>query len=655
MRTLLSILLILAIGQAAQSAEVRPGDDFYRYANNDWLGTAALPPGVEKFDTRDMLRTLNQRRVRDLLHDLADPQANRSHLEQIVGDYYASLADDRALEANDALALQNDLDEIWALADISALSAYLGGITRKGDAGGAATDGLFAVWVHQGFTDPDRPWVHFQQGGLGLADRDDYLDQAPEKVALRSKYRATLTEIFRSLSLSHPDQRAAQVMALETAIARSHASEADTADTAKANNPWSRADFDRKAPGMDWSAFFQAAGLAGQDNFLVWQPSAAQGAGSLAAQEPLDHWKNYLAARLFFHEAPYLAQASRTLASLGGSPSDAESRAIAGTDAVLGEGIGKLYVARFTSPDAKAAAQDMVRTIRAATRRHLEALSWMTPATKTKALAKLETLDLGLVYPDRWTDFDSLRIVRGDPLGNFRRAEAFAYRRQLAELALPVDPGKWEITPQSGLAILNFSPNSMQFSAGILQPPFFDVRGDAASNYGSAGAGLAHEVLHSFDLLGNLYDAQGRVVESWWTAEDEKAYRAAAQPLIRQMESYCPLPETCVKGEQTLGETANDLGGLAIAHDAYLASLKGKPDRVIRGLTGEQRFFLAFAQRWRRIQTEAALKKQLETDTHAPGEYRADLVRNLDAWNIAFGVKPGDKLFLEPAARVKIW
>jgi predicted metalloendopeptidase len=278
----------------------------------------------------------------------------------------------------------------------------------------------------------------------------------------------------------------------------------------------------------------------------------------------------------------------------------------------------------------------------------------MSPATKEKALAKLATLRIGLGYPDKWIDYSALDVVRGDAFGNMRRAEAFNRSRNIAKLKEPADPDEWRIDPQIVGAVIVFSPNTETFSAGILQPPFFDADGDAATNYGSAGAGIAHEISHTFDELGNIYDAEGRL-GNWWTPEDLANYHAAAAKLVAQFDSYCPFTDLCVNGKQVMGESIADLAGLLTAHDAYLLSLKGKPDVVIDGLSGEQRFFIAFAQRWRKIQDEASLRRQIKTDTHPPGEYRSDTVRNVDAWYDAFGTQPGDKLYLKPEERPRIW
>jgi endothelin-converting enzyme/putative endopeptidase len=639
---------------------VRPGDDFYAYANGDWLKATALPAGQSAYGSGAMLRALNARRVAEIVHAAARPTPQRPRLQQQIGDYYASLLDTGAMDAKGMAPLAADLRRIRDVHDRRALSRYLGGATRVGDAGGGPPDSVLGVWAHQGFSQPDRYLPHIQQGGLGLASREAYLEAAADQAALRARYQAHIAAMLRGLGLSDPQARARRVLALETALARSHATDADTADAVKANNLWRRRDFAARAPGMDWASFLRAAGLDGQDSFVVWQPGAVSGAAQLVAHAPLQAWKDYLTFHLLEHYAAVLPKPYRELyLGYGGKdPADgaqAEARAIEMTQACLGEPIGQMYVERYFPPSAKAAAQAMVDNIRTAFRAHLAQVAWMAPETRAKAIAKLDALEVGLGYPDHWIDFSGLEVVRGDAIGNLRRAEAFQYRHELAKLKQPVDAGEWSITPQSVSAVINFSPNALQFSAGLLQPPYFDPDGDAASNYGSAGAGISHEINHSFDELGNIYDAEGRLQASWWTDDDRARFRAAAAPLIAQFSAYCPQADLCVRGEQTLGENVNDLTGLKIAHDAYLLSLKGRPDVIKDGLTGEQRFFLAFARRWRMLQTADALRRQVLTDIHTPGVYRSDTVRNLDAWYSAFDVKPTDRLYLRPEDRVQVW
>ncbi len=644
---------------------VRPGDDFYRFANGSWLKANTIPPGRSSYDTSSMLREINAQRVRQLIQSAANATPADGHPAtdvQKIGDYYASQMDTARIEALGLAPLSSELAAIAAIADRQALSAYLGRTLRPDDGTNTQTEGIFGVWIHQGFHDADRYAPHLVQGGLGMPSRDDYLDPASEKAALREAYRAHVAAVLKLANLTDADARAAQILALEIAIAKTHASRADTDDVVKTDNPWRRADFETKAPGMNWGAYFKVAGLDQQSDFVVWQPSAVIGTSALVAGQSVVVWKDYLTFHLVEHYAGVLPKAfgdehSAFAGRLSGAPQapDRAREAIAATNAAMGDAIGRLFVERYFPPRAKAAASAMVENIRAAFRARIAQLSWMSPETRAKALASLAALKIGLGYPDTWIDYSQLAIVRGDAYGNLRRAEDFIYQRDLAKLHRPVDPDEWELLlPQVVGAFLYFSPNTMQFSAGLLQPPYFDFAGDAASNYGSAGAGIAHEISHSFDELGSIYDAQGRL-GNWWTADDLARHRAMAAPLIAQYDVYCPQPGLCVKGKQVAGESVADLVGLQLAHDAYVLSLQGRSDVVTNGLTGEQRFFLAFARRWRKLQTDAALRQQIASDIHPPGEYRSDTVRNVDAWYRAFAINPGDKLFLTPETRVRVW
>ena len=653
LRLLIAAALLAATPAAAGPANidvgVHPGDDFYRYANGPWLKATTLPAGQASYGTTPMLIAENARRVRSLVEDAA--RHPTSSLAQKVGDYYATLLDGDAIAARGLQPLAGELSNLAAIQDRHALAAWLGRHLSLDDGTDSHVDSLFGVWVHQGFHDPDHYVPHIVQGGLGmesggLYDRDLYLD--PAQAAARETYRAHVATVLKAAGFTDADTRAARVLALEVEIARAQASAADTNDVVKTDNVWSPADFQTRAPGLDWPALLGAAGLDRQSSFVVWQPGAVAGSAGLAASQPLDAWKDYLAFHLIDHYAQVLPPPfSPTIA-------DRAPWAIAATTDALGEGIGRLYADQWFPPASKAAAKTVVAHIRTAFRAHIEAATWMAPATRAEALAKLDALQVGVGYPDTWTDYSGLSVVRGDAFGNFRRAEAFAWRLNLAKLSRPVDPAEWALLPQTVGAILNFSPNSMQFSAGLLQPPYFDPSGDLAGNYGSAGAGLAHEVSHSFDALGSLYDAHGNLAQQW-TAEDRARDDALTAPLAKQMDAECLAPDLCVHGQQVRGESVADLVGLQVAYDAYHLALAGRPDVVIDGQSGDQRFFLAFARRWRRVSTDEAQRRQVAGDSHLPPEYRADAVRNLDAWYAAFAIKPGDRLYLKPEDRVKLW
>jgi len=559
--------------------------------------------------------------------------------------------------------LADEMATISAISNKTSLSAYLG-TTLNSEVDGLTSnaDHIFGVWINQGFDDSEHHVFHLLQGGLSMPDRDDYIDPSPKMAALRAQYQAHIAAIMKLAGVADSESRAARILALEVRIAQAHAPDADAADVFKQNNPWKRADFNVKAPGMDWDAYFTSAGVARQPEFIVWQPSALTGTSALVGSESIDVWKDYLRFHLIEHYASVLPKAVATedfafygtiLSGTQQMP-DRSNGAITATNGALGQAVGQLYTQRYFPPETKASAQAMVADLITAYHARIANLTWMSAETKKKALVKLDALTIGVGYPDTWIDYSTLEVVRGDAFGNMRRAEAFNRLRNLAKLRQPAGPAEWRIDPQVVGAVIVFSPNAEFFSAGILQPPYFDSQGDAASNYGSAGAGIAHEISHSFDELGNIYDSQGRL-GSWWTAEDSAKYHAAAAKLVAQFDGYCPLSDLCVNGKRVLNENIADLAGLLVAHDAYVLSLKGKTDVVIGGLSGEQRFFLAFAQRWRKAQGETALRRQIATDNHPPGEYRSDTVRNVESWYKAYEITSGDKLFLKSEDRVGVW
>jgi predicted metalloendopeptidase len=643
---------------------VKPGDDFYRFANGGWLKAVTVPAGQTSYGTSAMLIEKTSGRVRNLIQESATAGAAKGSITQKVGDYYAAFMDAEGIEAKGLRPLADEMATISAISNKTSLSAYLG-TTLNSEADGLTSnaDHIFGVWVNQGFEDSEHYIFHLLQGGLCMPDRNNYIDPSPKMAALRTQYQAHIAAILKLAGVEEWDSKAARILALEIRIAQAHAPDADAADVFKQNNLWRRGDFSAKAPGMDWDAYFQSAGVADQHEFIVWQPSALTGTSALVGSESIDVWKDYLRFHLVEHYASVLpkAMAAEDFAFYGMILSgmqempDRSKGAITATNAALGQAVGELYTQRYFPREAKAQAQAMVADLITAYRGRIANLTWMSPQTKEKALAKLAALRIGVGYPDTWIDYSTLDVTRGDAFTNMRRAETFNRSRNLAKLGRPADPNEWRIDPQIVGAVIMFSPNAEFFSAGILQPPYFDSRGDAASNYGSAGAGIAHEISHSFDELGNIYDSRGRL-GNWWTTEDAAKYHAAAAAkLVAQFNGYCPLSDLCVNGKQVLNENIADLAGLLVAHDAYVLSLKGKTDVVIGGLSGEQRFFLAFAQRWRKAQVETALRQQIATDSHPPGEYRSDTVRNVESWYKAYEIAPADKLYLKSEDRVEIW
>jgi predicted metalloendopeptidase len=500
------------------------------------------------------------------------------------------------------------------------------------------------------------------QGGLSMPDRDYYLKDNPHMREIRTRYQEHIATVLRLAGLTDPKTRAARVFDLETRIALVHASRTETVDVQRGDNHWLRADFDDRAPGMDWQAFFQAAGVAAVPEFVVWHPRAVTGIAALVASEPVATWRDYLRFHAIERVASYLPHA---LAQeqfhfyeniLSGTPQmrDRWKRAVSATNAALGEVVGRLYVERYFPASDKALAEQLVRNLIAAFGQRLDKLTWMDAQTRQRAKDKLAALKVGVGYPDRWSDFSGLEVVRGDAVGNVLRARAFRTRGDLAKLGKPIDRGEWVMEPQLVNAVNLPVMNAIQFPAAILQPPFFSADNPAAANYGAIGAVIGHEISHSFDDQGALFDASGRL-HNWWTPEDFAHFTASGAALARQYDGYHPFADAAVNGKLTLSENIADLAGLSAAYDAFRLSLKDTPAPMIGGLSADQQFFLGFAHAWRSKIREPALRQRLVTDGHSPPEFRADTVRNIDAWYEAFDVRPGQALYLAPADRVRVW
>jgi endothelin-converting enzyme/putative endopeptidase len=497
---------------------------------------------------------------------------------------------------------------------------------------------------------------------LQLPDREYYLADNERMRQIRSRYQTHVSAMLKLVGFSDTDARAKRIVDLEHAIAEKHLSLADNEDIHKANNIWKQADFAAKAPGLDWPEYFRAAGLSGQSSFIVWQPSAFTGEAALLASTPLDAWKDWLAYHLIEAYAGVLpkAFADERFAFFGqtltGTPQQRPrwQRAVAAVNALLGDAVGQIYAQRYFPPEAKTQAQAMVANIIAAFRKRIEALSWMDPATKAEAQAKLTTLYVGIGYPETWQDYSEYEVRADDIFGNIWRGGLFDYHREVGRLGKQVDRKEWSMTPQTVNAVNLPLQNALNFPAAILQPPFFDPQAAAAFNYGAIGTVIGHEISHTFDTEGSAFDSKGRV-RDWWKPADFAHFEAAAARLVAQYDAYKPFPDISVNGKQTIGENIADLAGLSAAYDGYRASLAGKSAPTQDGFSWDQQFFIAFGQNWASKTREAALRQQVLTDPHAPAQYRADTVRNLDSWYTSFPVQPGEKLYLAPPDRVVIW
>jgi predicted metalloendopeptidase len=672
MKSIACIFLLLSTAARAWAGDlpvvdssVRPGDAFYQYVNGAWLGATDIPADRSSMSDSARLSEQAAERTRGIIQQTATDKNATADAKKIA-DFYNAFMDEAGIEKLGLAPLRPQLRAIAAIGDRKALARVLGSQMRADvdvlNNTDLDTDKLLGLWVAQDMDDPGRYAAFLLQGGLGMPDRDYYLDDSPAMKAIREKYTPHIAKVLALAGIADPQAKAQHIFELEKRMAMAHAPRVDSMDVQKANNHWSRKDFDTKAPGLDWQEYFAAAGLGGQSRFVVWQPGAVTGLSALVASQPLDTWKDYLALRAIEHASAYLPKAFVDERfefyghTLSGTPQqrDRWKRGISATNFALGDAVGKLYVQRYFAPSEKARAEAMVQNLIAAFARRIDQLAWMAPETRARAKAKLAVLKIGVGYPDHWIDYSTLEIRPGDALGNMLRAEKFELQRNLAKLGRPVDRSEWVMTPQTVNAVNLPVMNAMNFPAAILQPPFFDPRRPAVMDYGSMGAVIGHEISHSFDDQGAQFDATGKLA-NWWKPEDFAHFKEASGKLARQYDQYRPFPDLALNGQQVLSENIADLAGLAVAYDAWKLSLGGKPAAAVDGFSGEQQFFMSFAQSWRNKTREPALRRQVITDGHAPARYRALTVRNLDAWYGAFDVKPGDKLYLSPEQRVRIW
>lgn len=651
-------------------ARVAPGDDFFAYANGEWIATTEIPKDRSSWGVMGQLTELTNERTAELVKSVgaasAGAGAASSPDAKKIADTYATFMDEAAIEAKGVAPIQAALKDIERIGDKRSLARALGASVRADvdilNNTELHTDNVLGLWVAEDLDDPTKYAAFLVQGGLGMPDREYYVDTSARMTYLRAKYLAHVEAVLTLANVKDAKVKAARIVELEKKIALEHASREAVGDVEKGNNHWSRKDFDTKAPGMDWGSFFTGAGLEKQTAFVAWTPKHLTSLASLVAKEPLDTWKDYLVFHTLDQASPFLPKAfveehfafhAKAIAGVE-QLRDRWKRAVSVTNEALGEAVGKLYVEKYFPAPEKARAKAMVKNIVTAFGKRIDSLAWMNDATKARAKAKLATLEVGIGYPDRFRDYSKLDVVRGDALGNARRASKFEYERNRNKLGKPVDRGEWVMTPQLVNAVNLPVRNALQFPAAILQPPFLDPTRPEAMDYGAAGAIVGHEISHSFDDQGALFDETGKL-HNWWTADDLAHFKASGAALAKQFDAYAPFPDAHVNGKQTLGENIADVAGLSAAHDAYVASLGGKPAPVVDGFNGEQQFFISFAQSWRTKMRPDALRSRLVTDGHAPPQYRGQTVRNLDAWYAAFDPKPGQALFLAPPDRVRVW
>ena len=626
----------------------QPGDDFYAYANGTWAKNTQIPADKSNYGMFTALADLSQTRTREIL-DVAkgDPSS-------MIGRAYSSYLDAAAVEAKGLAPIQPWLNKVRAV-DKPGLAALLAEADRSG------IQHFFGGFVGQDDKNPDVYIYTMFQGGIGMPDRDFYLKDGERNAKLQAAYLKHLENALTLAGEKDAAPRAKAIYDFEKQVATVHWDKNDSSDATKAYNKMTVAELAKAAPGFDWQAFIRGIGV-NEDSILVSQPSAFTGEAKLLADAPIGVIRDALLVRSLDGFSGVLpdAVAQEAFSFYGtawsGTPQMQErwKRAVDFTTNNMGEAVGKDYVAKYFPPETKAAMDVLVKNVLAALDTRIGNLTWMQPGTKVKAKKKLANFTTKVGYPDRWKDYSKLEIRGDDLFGNQLRANQFAHDDNVSRLGGPIRRWEWGMTPMTVNAYANFGMNEIVFPAAILQPPFFDPHADAAVNYGGIGAVIGHEISHHFDDQGAKYDETGKLAD-WWTPADVAAFEAAGKALIAQYDAYEVLPGEKLDGTFTLGENIGDLAGLTIAYDAYKKSLGGKEAPVIDGLTGDQRFFLGWAQVWRRNYREQNLSQRITTDPHSPSIQRTWVSRNLDPWYKAYQIKQGQKLYLEPKDRVRIW
>jgi putative endopeptidase len=646
------------IDTTAKDPAVRPGDDFNRYANGSWLKVDRIPADRARYGSFDILREQSEQRTRAILEEAARSEAAPGTVERKIGDFYRSFMDEAGVEALGTAPIKAELERIAAIGTRDDIHAYL---VHASNAGNRIPIGI-GVWLDE--KDANQYVVSISQAGLGLPDRDYYFNEQPRSVEIRAKYLAHIARLFELAGIAGGPAKAKAVFDLEKSLAAGHWTRVESRDRSRTYNPRSLAELAAMAPEFPWAKFLAETRLDARPVYVVRQTTAVSATAKVLAEAPVATLRDYFAFHAIADAAPYLGKAlaeerfafaGRTLEGTPEMP-PRWRRAVMAVDQAMGEGVGQIWVRRHFPPESKARMEKLVANIKLAMARRIDGLDWMSDETKREARAKLAGFNTKIGYPDKWRDYAKLDVRPDDLYGNVRRAAIFALERTRGRLGSPTDRGEWNMAPQVVNAYYNAVFNEIVFPAAILQPPFFDPAADDAVNYGAIGGVIGHEIGHGFDDQGRKYDAKG-MLRDWWTAEDDKRFRARSDRLVAQYSGYCPLgPAGCINGRQSLGENIGDLGGIQMAYEAYRLSLDGKPAPVIEGYTGDQRFFLSWAQIWRSQQRDAALRAQMIAGTHSPGAYRVNgVVRNVDAWYAAFGVKPGDQLYLPPEERVRIW
>jgi putative endopeptidase len=638
------------------SAKLGPGEDFFRYVNETWLDTTEIPPDQSNYGSFTALDIETKKSIRELIEDASRSESATASARQ-VGSFYRSYTDVAARNAAGVQPIQAILDEIRSLRSKEELMAMAGKLSRRG------IPSFLAAGIEVDARRSDQYAVYIMQDGVSLPDRDYYLEDNEQYAQIRGDYKAFVASMLEAIGWGNEPNLAAAILDLETSFAEIQWDKVALRDPVKTYNKVEQSKFAEKNADWHWSQFAKEVGIEDVNELIVGQPSFFESANSVMKKTELETLKAYLAFQTIDAYAPVLTEAleklhfdfHETVLSGVAEQEPLWRRGVDACNSVLGMPIGQIYVEKHFSPLAKERMNVLVGNLLKAFEQRIDQLEWMGNGTKAQAREKLALFTPKIGYPDKWKDYSTVEVNATDIVGNLAKIAEFEHEYALSKLGKPIDRTEWFMPPQTVNAYYNPTMNEIVFPAAILQPPFFNLDADDAVNYGAIGAVIGHEISHGFDDSGSKFDGRGNL-RNWWTENDEKEFEARAQQLVSQYDAYQPIPGLNLNGKFTLGENIGDLGGLSVAYTAYKISLGGQPAPVIDGFTGEQRFFIGWAQVWRRKYREAEMRKRLKTDPHSPSEYRCNgIVSNLDGFYEAFGIHPGDAMYLAPARRVRIW
>lgn len=649
--------LISGVTKKNMDTLVNPGDNFDAYVNGTWVKNNKIPADKTSYGAFDILYDQSQKDVKAIIEEASKGTFAEGSDEQKIGDYYSSFMNRKDRDAKGIAPIQPELKNIDAIANYTDLAAYFGKSNRTG------VSMPFSVVVTEDFKNPKQYTLMTWQGGLGLPEREYYLQADAKMVETRAKYVAHIEKMLQLVGLSNAAESASKIMALETVLATNHMKKEETRNTAKLYNKYKVADLKKLMADFDWNAMLKNAGIDKEKTIVISQVEYTKSLNTIIKNTPIDTWKTYLKWSLINNTSNYLTTAldkqnfdfyGKTLYGTEAQEEDWK-RGVSSVNGGLGEIVGKVYVKKHFSPEAKERMTGMVKNLLKAYAESIKKLDWMSANTKKEALAKVDKFMIKIGYPDQWRDYSALKVAKNDLYGNAERARAFEYNRMLNKLGKPVDRTEWGMTPQTVNAYYNPTLNEIVFPAAILQPPFFNLKAEDAVNYGGIGAVIGHEIGHGFDDQGSTFDGEG-IMRNWWTPQDLTAFKAKTKSLVDQYSAFKVFPDLNLNGEFTLGENIGDLGGLSIAIKAYKLSLNGKEAPVMDGFTGIQRVFLGWGQVWLDKSREKAIRNQIASDPHSPAKFRINaVVRNVPEFYEAFKIKPTDSLYLATDKRVKIW